>query len=336
MRAIILVGGFGTRLRPLTNDKPKQMLTVGNKPMLENVIQELSQHGITEVILSMGFKPDIFIDKYPEEVCAGLPLKYVVEPTPLDTAGAIRFAVAESGIKDTFLVCNGDVITETDLSELIDFHKAITAEATISLTPTSNPSQYGIVPTDKSGKVTGFIEKPSGPDFETNLINAGYYVMEPSVVNRIANDRPVSVETEIFPNMVEDERLFAVPSDRYWIDAGTPETFLKANLDLINGQRMKNINGVHPEASISPDAVIKSSIIDRGVVIDEGAHIENSVLMEGVEVEKNVMVEGSIVGERAKVEENCQILELTIINHEEIVEKGSQLRATIYQNRMNK
>ena len=336
MRAIILVGGFGTRLRPLTNDKPKQMLTVGNKPMLENVIQELSQHGITEVILSMGFKPDIFIDKYPEEVCAGLPLKYVVEPTPLDTAGAIRFAVAESGIKDTFLVCNGDVITETDLSELIDFHKAITAEATISLTPTTNPSQYGIVPTDKSGKVTGFIEKPSGPDFETNLINAGYYVMEPSVVNRIANDRPVSVETEIFPNMVEDERLFAVPSDRYWIDAGTPETFLKANLDLINGQRMKNINGVHPEASISPDAVIKSSIIDRGVVIDEGAHIENSVLMEGVEVEKNVMVEGSIVGERAKVEENCQILELTIINHEEIVEKGSQLRATIYQNRMNK
>ena len=336
MRAIILVGGFGTRLRPLTNDKPKQMLTVGNKPMLENVIQELSQHGITEVILSMGFKPDIFIDKYPEEVCAGLPLKYVVEPTPLDTAGAIRFAVAESGIKDTFLVCNGDVITETDLSELIDFHKAITAEATISLTPTTNPSQYGIVPTDKSGKVTGFIEKPSGPDFETNLINAGYYVMEPSVVNRIANDRPVSVETEIFPNMVEDERLFAVPSDRYWIDAGTPETFLKANLDLINGQRMKNINGVHPEASISPDAVIKSSIIGRGVVIGEGAHIENSVLMEGVEVEKNVMVEGSIVGERAKVEENCQILELTIINHEEIVEKGSQLRANIYQNRMNK
>ena len=336
MRAIILVGGFGTRLRPLTNDKPKQMLTVGNKPMLENVIQELSQHGITEVILSMGFKPDIFIDKYPEEVCAGLPLKYVVEPTPLDTAGAIRFAVAESGIKDTFLVCNGDVITETDLSELIDFHKAITAEATISLTPTTNPSQYGIVPTDKSGKVTGFIEKPSGPDFETNLINAGYYVMEPSVVNRIANDRPVSVETEIFPNMVEDERLFAVPSDRYWIDAGTPETFLKANLDLINGQRMKNINGVHPEASISPDAVIKSSIIGRGVVIDGGAHIENSVLMEGVEVEKNVMVEGSIVGERAKVEENCQILELTIINHEEIVEKESQLRATIYQNRMKK
>ncbi len=336
MRAIILVGGFGTRLRPLTNDKPKQMLTVGNKPMLENVIQELSQHGITEVILSMGFKPDIFIDKYPEEVCAGLPLKYVVEPTPLDTAGAIRFAVAESGIKDTFLVCNGDVITETDLSELIDFHKAITAEATISLTPTTNPSQYGIVPTDKSGKVTGFIEKPSGPDFETNLINAGYYVMEPSVVNRIANDRPVSVETEIFPNMVEDERLFAVPSDRYWIDAGTPETFLKANLDLINGQRMKNINGVHPEASISPDAVIKSSIVGRGVVIGEGAHIENSVLMEGVEVEKNVMVEGSIVGERAKVEENCQILELTIINHEEIVEKESQLRATIYQNRMNK
>ena len=334
MRAIILVGGFGTRLRPLTNERPKQILTVGNKPMLENVVEKLSQHGITEVILSMGFKPDVFVDTYPEEMCAGLPIKYVVESTPLDTAGAIRFSAIQSGIENTFLVCNGDVITEIDLSKLIDFHEKVGAEATISLTPTDNPSQYGIVPTDDNGQVTGFIEKPSGPDFETNFINAGYYVMEPSVLERIAKGRPVSVETEVFPEMVEDKKLFAVPSDSYWIDAGTPKTFLKANLDLINGQRGTSINGVHVKASVSPSAVIESSMIGSGVEIREGAHIKNTVLMRGVEVGENARIEGSIVGERAKIGESCQIFGLTIINHEEIVENGSQINSAIQQNRM--
>ena len=327
MRAIILVGGFGTRLRPLTNDKPKQILTVGNRPMLENVIEKLADHGITEVVLSMGFQPSAFVDAYPNQTCAGLPLKYVVEPTPLDTAGAIGFSALQSGVNETFLVCNGDVITETDVSELVNYHKDIGAEATISLTPTDNPSQYGIVPTDEHGQVTGFIEKPRGPNFETNLINAGYYVMEPSVLARIASDRPVSVETEIFPKMVEDKRLYAVSSDAYWIDAGTPETFLQANLDLLSGVRDKKINGIHDQASVSPNAVVKSSMVERGVRIADGAYIENSVLMKEAEVEKNARIEGSIVGERAKVEENSQVLELTIVNHEEIVEKGSQLRS---------
>jgi len=336
VRAIILVGGFGTRLRPLTDEKPKQILTVGNRPMLENVVEQLSKYGVTEVILSMGFKPDTFVDAYPEEICVGLPIKYVVEPTPLDTAGAIRFSAIQAGVTDTFLVCNGDVITETDIKNVVNFHKEIGAEATISLTPTDNPSQYGIVPIDENGQVTGFIEKPLGPKFETNLINAGYYVMEPTVVERIADDRPVSVETEIFPKMAEDKELFAVPSNSYWIDAGTPETFLKANLDLINGQREKTIDGIHAEASVSPNAVIESSIIGRGVKISEGAYIEGSVLMEGVEVGNNVRIEGSIVGERVKVEERSEILELTIINHEETVERGSKLRSAIYQNRINR
>ena len=325
MRAIILVGGFGTRLRPLTNSKPKQILTVGNRPMLENVIENLANHGVVEVVLSMGFQPLAFVDAYPDAMCVGLPLKYVVEPEPLDTAGAIKFAALQSDVNETFLVCNGDVITETDVSELVGYHRNIGAEATISLTPTDNPSQYGIVPTDEHGQVTGFIEKPLGPNFETNLINAGYYVMEPSTLDRIANDRPVSVETEIFPKMAEDKKLYAVPSETYWIDAGTPETFMQANLDLLNGARGKKINGVHNEASVSPDAVVESSMIGRGVKIAEGTYIKDSILMEGAEVEKNVRIEGSIVGERAIIGESSQVLELTIVNHEEIVEKRTQL-----------
>jgi len=327
VRAIILVGGFGTRLRPLTNEKPKQILAVGNRPMLENVIENLANHGVVEVVLSMGFQPFAFVDAYPDEMCAGLPLKYAIEPEPLDTAGAIRFAALQSGVDETFLVCNGDVITEIDISELASYHRNVGAEATISLTPTDNPSQYGIVPTDDHGQVTGFIEKPPGPDFETNLINAGCYIMEPSTLDRIASDRPVSVETEIFPKMVEDKKLYAVPSETYWIDAGTPETFLQANLDLLNGARGEKRNGIHNQASISPNAVVETSMIGRGVKIADGAHIKNSVLMEGVEVEKDTRIEGSIVGERAKIEESSQILELTIVNHEEIVEKRTQLRS---------
>ena len=293
--------------------------------MLENVIENLATHGVVEVVLSMGFQPSDFFDAYPEEMCAGLPIRYVVEPEPLDTAGAIKFAALQSGVDETFLACNGDVITEIDVSELAGYHRRIGAEATISLTPTDNPSQYGIVPTDDHGQVTGFIEKPSGPDFETNLINAGYYVMEPSTLDRIANDRPVSVETEIFPKMVEDKKLYALPSETYWIDAGTPETFLQANLDLLNGVRGKKINGVHNEASVSPDAVVESSVIGKSVKVADGAHIKNSVLMEGAEVEKNARIEGSIVGERAKIGESSQVLELTIVSHEEIVEKRTQL-----------
>jgi len=327
VRAIVLVGGFGTRLRPLTNEKPKQILTVGNKPMLENVIENLSTHGVVEVILSMGFQPSAFVDAYPDEMCAGLPLKYVVEPEPLDTAGAIRFAALQSAVNETFLVCNGDVITDVDISELAAFHRNTGAEATISLTPTDNPSRYGIVPTDDHGQVTGFIEKPTGPNFKTNLINAGYYVMEPSTLDRIESDRPVSVETEIFPKMAEDKRLYAVSSEAYWIDAGTPETFLQANLDLLIGARSKEIKGVHDEALISPNAVVESSVIGRGVKIADGVHVKNSVLMEGVEVEKDASIEGSIVGERAKIGESSQVLELTIVNHEEIVEKRTELRS---------
>ena len=328
MRAIILVGGFGTRLRPLTNEKPKQILNVGNKTTLENVIENLSNHKVTEVILSMGFQPSAFVDAYPNGMCGGLPLKYVVEPTPLDTAGAIGFSALKSSVNETFLVCNGDVIAETDISELVDFHRDAGAEATISLTPTDNPSQYGIVPTDEHGQVTGFIEKPSGPHFETNMINAGYYVMEPSVLDRIVSNRPSSVETEIFPQMVEDKTLYAVPSETYWIDAGIPETFLQANLDLLNGARGEKINGVHEQASVGSNAVVKLSMIGKGAKIADGAHVENSVLLDGVEVEKNARIEGSIVGERAKIEENSKVLELTIVNHEEIVKKGSQLRST--------
>ncbi len=181
MRAVVLVGGEGTRLRPLTLTAPKQMLPIVEQAMVERVLGHLASHGIDEAVLSLGYRPDAFSDAYPDGVIAGVRSTYAVEPTPLDTAGAIRFAATFGGIDDTFVVLNGDVLTDFDISDLVSFHREHGAEGTIGLTPVDDPSSFGVVPTDDDGKVTAFIEKPPRDEAPTNLINAGIYILEPSV-----------------------------------------------------------------------------------------------------------------------------------------------------------
>ncbi|HEY1466034.1 MAG TPA: nucleotidyltransferase family protein, partial [Acidimicrobiales bacterium] len=203
MRAVVLVGGEGTRLRPLTLTTPKQMLPVMEQPMIERVLDQLARHGIDEAVLSLGYRPDAFINAYPEGSVGGVRLAYAVEPEALDTAGAIRFAADHAGIDETFVVVNGDVLTDLDITELVDFHHRHHAEATISLTPVDDPSSYGVVPTDSQGKVEAFIEKPPRDEVPTNLINAGTYVLEPEVLARIPKGRRVSIERETFPTLVE-------------------------------------------------------------------------------------------------------------------------------------
>ena len=174
MRAVVLVGGFGTRLRPLTNDRPKQMLPIVGVPMIERVVATLGSHGVTEAVLSLGYRPDAFTDAYPDGICAGVLLHYAVEPDPLDTAGAVRYAALSAGIDDTFIVVNGDVITYLDVTELWNFHKSHGAEGTIALTPVDEPSHYGVVPIDDDGRVIEFVEKPAPGTAPTNWINADH------------------------------------------------------------------------------------------------------------------------------------------------------------------
>ena len=196
---MVLVGGEGTRLRPLTLTTPKQMLPVGGRPMIERVLGHLARHGIDEVVLSLGYRPDAFLDAYPDGRCAGVELIYAVEATPLDTAGAIRFAARFAGIDETFVVVNGDVLTGARRDGLVAFHRERGAEATMALTPVEDPSAFGVVPTDEEGRVMAFIEKPPPGEAPTNLINAGTYVLEPSVLARIPEGRRVSIERETFP-----------------------------------------------------------------------------------------------------------------------------------------
>ena len=312
MRAVVLVGGFGTRLRPLTNDLPKQMLPIVGVPMIERVVAALGSHGVTEAVLSLGYRPDAFTDAYPDGICAGVLLHYAVEPDPLDTAGAVRFAAQSAGINDTFIVVNGDVLTDLDVTELWNFHKSHGAEGTIALTPVDDPSRYGVVPIDENGRVTEFVEKPARGTAPTNWINAGTYVLEPSVLDRIAVDRKVSIERETFPSMVADESLYALHSDAYWIDAGTPAAYLRAQLDLIDGTRSRE-DALRASDEVDTSAVVENSVLGADVVIGNGAVVRNSVLMDGVTIGPGVRIHDSIIATGARVGPDSHISEISVV-----------------------
>lgn len=325
MKAVVLVGGFGTRLRPLTLTSPKQMLPVIDRPMLEHVIDGLGRHGVDEVVLSLGYKEDVFREAYPNSECAGVKLTYAVEPEPLDTAGAVRFAAEAAGIDKTFIVINGDVFTDLDVMSVWNRHHEIGAEATMALTPVDDPSRYGVVPTDPDGKVLGFVEKPPVGKAPTNWINAGTYVLEPSVLQRIETGRKVSIERETFPAIVADGGLWAVQSDAYWVDAGTPETYIQIQLDLLDGVRGAAVNGVAADASVDPSAVIERSVIMSGATVAANAVIRGSIVSMDAVIGKGALIEGSILGPRAVVGAGAKLTGMTMLGDSARVDDGASL-----------
>ena len=252
MQAVILVGGFGTRLRPLTFTVPKPLLPIANVRQLEHLIASLGSAGVDRVALALGFKPEPFLRAFPDGTCAGVALHYAIEPEPLDTAGAIAFAARDAAIDETFVVMNGDILTDLDVAALVRFHRSRSAEGTLHLTPVDDPSQYGVVETDAGGWVRRFVEKPAPGETESRTINAGTYVLEPSVIDRIPHLRRTSVEREVFPAMAAEGRLAAMATDDYWIDTGRPDTYLQANLDLIDGSRSRILSSVGTNAVVAP------------------------------------------------------------------------------------
>ena len=317
MKAVVLVGGEGTRLRPLTLTTPKQMLPVGGRPMIERVLEGLAAHGIDEVVLSLGYRPDAFIDAYPDGTSAGVRLHYAVEPEPLDTAGAISFAARCIALRETFVVVNGDVLTDLDVSALVQFHFDRRAEATIALTALEDPSRFGVVPTDADGRVLAFIEKPQPDQTPTNMVNAGTYVMEPTVLDRIPTGRRVSIERETFPAMVAEGRLFALASRAEWIDAGTPATFLAANL---------RYSGPPPASCrVAASATVESSVLGDSVCVGEGASLVRSVLFDGASVEAGARVHSSIVGYKARIEAGAVVDDLTVVGDGMTIAAGEMI-----------
>ena len=350
MRAVVLVGGAGTRLHPLTLTTPKQMLPVAELPMIERVLGHLATHGVDEAVLSMGYRPDAFLAAFPAGTCAGVRLVYAVEPEPLDTAGAIRFAARSAGVDERFVVVNGDVLADLDVTALVAFHDRAGAEATISTTAVLDPSSFGVVATDRQHRVRAFVEKPPPGTAPSNQVNAGAYVLEPSVLDRIPEGR-VSIERDTFPALVAAGSLCALPSAAYWTDTGTPELYLKANLDLVRGVRRGPpapgakerapgvwtlgagvIEGVVEKPSLVGDAafvasgaVVSGSVVGAGARVERGAVVIGSVLLPGAVVRPRAVVEGSIVGEGAVVEEGARLRGLSVVQGGAVVPATAEL-----------
>lgn len=317
--------------------------------MIERVLGQLSRHGIDRAVLSLGYLPDAFRHAYPAGVAAGVELSYAVEPSPLDTAGAVRFAAAFAGIDDTFVVVNGDVLTDMDLAALLEFHRDSGAEGSISLHPVADPSAFGVVPTDDKGRVTAFVEKPPPGEAPTNLINAGTYVLEPSVLDRIEPGRRVSIERETFPAMVAAGSLFALADDAYWLDTGTPAAYLQAHFDILEGRRPGPVapgaREVAPglweigapvvdgtvrapvlladAATVAADSTVARSVLGPGCTVDAGARVVDSVLLAGASVGPRATVTGSVVGPGAQVGERCDVRPVSVIGARAMLPAGT-------------
>ena len=358
----MLVGGFGTRLRPLTLTVPKNLVPVAGVPLIERVIAQLASHGVDRVVLSLGYRPDSFFAAFPDDTAAGIPLTYVVEPEPLDTGGAIRFAARQAGLRDTFLVANGDVLTDLDFTALIDAHRRTGAEATIALTPVEDPSRFGVVTTGDDGRVTAFVEKPASlekPDpgtAPTNLINAGTYVFESLVLSRIPADQKVSLEREVFPALVADGTLFALASERYWLDVGLPDSYLQASTDLLDGTRGagpptpgadRRAEGgwtlgepvVDPGADIDDQSLLcdgchvgpaveaRRSVIGPASRVAGGVRLEDALLLAGAIIGEGALVERSIIGPGAVVGAGAKVTGLSVLGEGAVIAPGVSVDA---------
>jgi mannose-1-phosphate guanylyltransferase len=311
--AVVLVGGEGTRLRPLTLERPKPVLPLLGRPLLAYVLERLAEAGVTRVIFGCGYLPDPIQACFGERAL-GLTLEYVVEPRPMGTAGGIRHA-ARGRVADSFLALNGDVLADAPLAGLLARHHDRGAVATIALMSVSDPSRYGLVRTDADGRVLGFLEKPAPEEIDTDLINAGAYVLEPSVLDLIEDGRPVSIERETFPSLV-GAGLFAMAQSGYFSDVGTPESYIAAHHDLLSGRirsqlpgLMANARWIDDGATVSPDAVFETPChVARGAVVEAGAHV-GALSSIGVDarIEERAQLRGSVVQERAIVEEDAVV-----------------------------
>jgi NDP-sugar pyrophosphorylase family protein len=277
---------------------------------------------VTEVVLSIGYQPDAFAGHFEDGAPGGLVLRYAVEPEPLGTAGAIRFAAEAGGFGGRFLVCNGDVLTDLDVTALVRLHDESGAEATIALTRVEDPSAFGVVPTAADGRVLGFVEKPPPGEAPTDWINAGTYVLEPSVLDTIPPGRAVSIERETFPALLgRDAKLYALAAAGYWLDIGTPSKYLQANLDRLEGGGSL----CPPDAEVDAGATVESSVLGPGAVVEDGARVVRSVLLAGARVEAGAVVADSVVGEGAVIGSGAVVEDITVVGPGARVAPGDRI-----------
>jgi len=355
MQAVILVGGEGTRLRPLTSSVPKPVVSLVDRPMMVYMLEWLRSHGIDDVIMSCGFKATKVREVLGDGSQLGIRLRFLEEPDPRGTAGALKFA--EEHLEGRFLMLNGDVLTDIDLSAQVAQHEQTGATGTLALVPVADPTSYGLVALHADGAVAEFLEKPS-PDtvLDTNLISAGAYVLERSVLDLIAPAKNVSIEREVWPALVDQGLYGFVDDDAYWIDVGTPERYLQATFDILEGNVrtcvMEKLGDGY--LAVDPSAVVQGRAIPPAVVgararIADGAHVgslavlgddvrvgtgsivERAVVLQGAQVGAGCVLRDCIVGPGARVGDRSQIVggamlgEDVGIGADNVVARGARL-----------
>ncbi|WP_057342652.1 sugar phosphate nucleotidyltransferase [Mycobacterium tuberculosis] len=306
--AVVLVGGKGTRLRPLTLSAPKPMLPTAGLPFLTHLLSRIAAAGIEHVILGTSYKPAVFEAEFGDGSALGLQIEYVTEEHPLGTGGGIA-NLAGKLRNDTAMVFNGDVLSGADLAQLLDFHRSNRADVTLQLVRVGDPRAFGCVPTDEEDRVVAFLEKTEDPP--TDQINAGCYVFERNVIDRIPQGREVSVEREVFPALLADGdcKIYGYVDASYWRGMGTPEDFVRGSADLVRGiapsPALRGHRGeqlVHDGAAVSPGALlIGGTVVGRGAEIGPGTRLDGAVIFDGVRVEAGCVIERSIIGFGARI-----------------------------------
>lgn len=347
MKAVVLIGGKGTRLRPITHTVPKAMVPLRGKPYIRYLIDSIRTAGLDGAVLSMGYLPHSIQDYFAEHNLENFSLDYVVERHPLGTAGGIKNA-QEHLEEGPFLATNGDVLTGLDLAEVIEAHQDSDALATITLTSVEDPTRYGLVEVDHQLRVKRFVEKPGNDEVHTSLINAGIYVLEREVLNMIPEGREVSIEREIFPRLQAMGKLRAYVSSSYWRDIGTPASYLAASHDVLSGAIGRDdgfrFTSIHPSARLSKDVTLLPPVyvaegceieasatiggrtyLGEGCKVGEGAMVEGSVLFEGARVGEGTVVRNSIVGPGATIRAGSIVRGLCVLGAGCVVEEGNVL-----------
>jgi mannose-1-phosphate guanylyltransferase len=317
VQAVILVGGEGTRLRPLTSTVPKPVVPLVDRPFIVYMLEWLKRHGVDDVILSCGFLATSVRNVLGDGSQLGIRLRFVEEPEPRGTAGALKYA--ESFLDERFLMLNGDVLTDIDLSAQLAQHERTGATGTLALVPVPDPTNYGLVRTNENNTVREFVEKPSADQIDTNLISAGAYVLERSIIDMIAPDRAVSIEREIWPRLV-GKGLYGFPADAYWLDIGTPERYLQGTFDIIEGnvqtdvlKRLGDGYMVVAEDAVVTGRVIPPAVVERGCVVGAGAHVGSLVVLgDGVSVGEHARIERSVVMQGAEIGAGCVLTDCIV------------------------
>lgn len=351
MKAIILVGGEGLRLRPLTCNLPKPMVPIVNRPFLEHMVEHLKRHHVDEIILAICYLPDRIQRHFGDGSSFGVKLSYAVEQTPLGTGGAVKNA--EQFLHDTFLVFNGDIFSDLDLTDMIRFHRAHKAKATIALTPVEDPTAYGVVELDSQDRVKGFIEKPSPERVTSNLINAGTYVLEPEVLSLIPPGVRCMLERGLFPDLVERGiPFYGYRSHAYWIDTGKPSDYFRLHHDLLMGKAVSRLPGkpmaddiwleegckIHTSVkligpivmgggcTIEQDVYISGpTVLGSGCIIGQGSTIDEAILWQNVKLGKTVTVRNSVVGNNTVIGDNTWVTDSSIISDNVIIGSDNKL-----------